>query len=130
MALTRRTPLRRGRPLRSRKPIARRTRIKPRNAKRAATRFERAYHSDAFCAWVRSLGCSIGGCGSHQIEVAHAVSRGAGGIWKETLPLCARHHFIQHVMGVRSFEQAHGIVLVDVAAAVHLRWRAFARGAD
>lgn len=128
-----RTPLVRRTALKARKPLARsgppkrKTRIAPVNPNRAAARLERDFGSEAFRAWVRGLGCSVPSCGSADVELAHARSRGAGGDWTMIAPLCHAHHQLAHTIGQRTFEARFGFELLDVAAAVHLRWMAFTR---
>lgn len=107
------------------KPLIRKTRMKPVNPERKAVRHEESFGPAGFADWIRSLGCSVPACASQQIEVAHARSRGAGGDWTETLPLCSNHHRLSHNRGVQTFETRFGFRLLDVAGAVHLRWKAF-----
>lgn len=108
---------------RERKP---RKRIRPVNRERLSRRREVQYGPAGFLDWLHSLGCSVPSCGAADIEAAHATSRGAGGTWEDLLPLCTRHHRMQHDKGVKSFERYVGFSLEDVAASVHQRWRAFA----
>lgn len=125
----RRTPLKARSGLSRTGPIQRKARLNPRNAERAAKRLERDFGTEAFRSWVRGLGCSVPSCGSTDVELAHARSRGAGGDWTMIAPLCHTHHALAHTIGQRTFEQRFGFELLDVAAAVHLRWMQFTRSA-
>ena len=119
--LIRRTPM-----PRATKPM-KRTRLAPVNRKRKARRFEAAYHSPGFIAWVHSLACAVPGCARTDIHAAHVVSRARGGTWQDVAPLCGSHHDDQHRLGVGLFNQKYGIDLAGIAAAVALRWKAFIR---
>jgi hypothetical protein len=76
--------------------------------------------SHAHCSWVRSHHCSVPGCQSMPIEVAH-VRRGtkAGTGMKPsdafTLSLCREHHSEQHRIGEQSFEARHGFSMLTKA---------------
>src|SRR5690606_16250619 len=98
------------------------SRLPRENRKRKAKRREEAFGPAGFVEWVHSLGCSVPECQGGPIEVAHARSRGAGGNWTDTLPLCKRHHDMQHKQGIRTFERHVGFDLAAVAALVHDRW--------
>ena len=120
------TPLVRRTPLpRATKPM-KRTRIKRVNPARKARRFEAAYHSPAFIAWVHSLACAVPGCQRTDIHASHVVSRARGGTWQDVAPLCSAHHRAQEGR-TRQFNEEHGIDLEGIAAAVALRWKAFIR---
>jgi hypothetical protein len=103
--LTRRTPLRR-----SRTPM-KRSRPNPINRKRRAKLREEQFgeHAD----FIRSLGCCV--CGSKPTEAAHVKSRGAGGTWRDTVPMCRGCHSRQHAIGIESFEQKSGVDLRALA---------------
>lgn len=69
-----------------------------RKARRKRERFAKQFHSDAFVRFVHSRPCAITGLlsGNFQttIQCAHVgKSRGAGGTWKDVIPLGrAAHH--------------------------------------
>jgi hypothetical protein len=115
----------RSRPLANTRPPERRTPMRKSNPKRKLERFARAYGSPGRVAWVRSLACVGDGC-REPSEAAHLRSRGAGGTADDLFPACRSHHSEQHRIGMREFQARHGIDLSGVAAAVALRWRAFA----
>lgn len=82
-------------------PIARRTRLKPRNAKRLKRVHAKAFAKQA--ALCRTLPCWCG-CGAPPPSVAaHVKSRGAGGDDSHCLPLNWRCHQKQHSEGIVSF---------------------------
>lgn len=70
-------------------------------------------------AWLRTLPCSVPGCGCDVIE-AHHVRRGAGVGLKPSdrncAPLCVEHHAEGHVIGWRTFEIRHELNLAAIAA--------------
>jgi hypothetical protein len=113
-------------PLKASKPIRRTAHLRRVNPERVAKRLERDFGTEAFRAWLRGLGCSVPSCGSSDIEIAHARSRGSGGDWTMVIPLCNGHHRLAHTIGQRTFERRFGFEMLDVAAAVHLRWLAWA----
>ncbi len=85
-------------PLRSSGPPERRTRVKPRNAKRKASEFARCYGSKERVAWIRSLPCII--CelrSTPQVgpsDNAHVTGDGMGrkADARFIVPLCRMHH--------------------------------------
>jgi hypothetical protein len=70
--------------------------------------------------------CTCGGFtdlgGRPVTEVAHVRSRGAGGGDDQVVPLCGRHHGEQHRIGIRSFENRHGLDLAQVARQMRRRY--------
>jgi len=61
---------------------------------------------------VKMTPCLI--CRQLPSENAHLVSRGAGGTYKDIIPLCHKHHSQLDIKGRTSFEAIHNINL-DVA---------------
>jgi hypothetical protein len=49
----------------------------------------------------------------------HVPTRGAGGVDKDTVPLCREHHREWHDIGEKSFDAKHGVNLRAVAKAIH-----------
>jgi hypothetical protein len=102
---------------------------RPRNPRRHATNWARAFGSTARVEWVKTLTCLVahtGTCGG-LIENAHV---GTGGMGRKAdasavVPLCHWHHYVLHRNGVRSFERYFGVRLVEAAAAVQRAWRAY-----
>lgn len=41
---------------------------------------------------IRTLPCSVPTCWKSPVHAAHVKSRGAGGTWKDLVPLCMYHH--------------------------------------
>lgn len=83
--------------------------------------------SPAHMIWVRSLPCSVLGCGSHgECDPAH-VRRGTDGgtslkpsdCW--VLPLCHPHHVEQHQVGEQSFARKYRLDMKAEAAKVWAR---------
>jgi hypothetical protein len=116
MPLHRKTPLRRG------------GRIRPK--KRTASEFARIYGSRKRAAWVRSLLCTVDGCGDpRESENAHVANGGTGRKADHTLivPLCPWHHRQLHSMGIESFQEAYHMDrdgLEAEAKLVEARWQA------
>jgi len=100
-----------------RTPLNRKTPIKKANAKRKRTRFARAYASGDNVARIQAMPCVV--CGRAPSEAAHVRSRGAGGTWRDIVPLCRDHHRIQHAMGIRSFEERFDVDLAAIAATIN-----------
>lgn len=96
-----------------RTPLNRRTPLKKANRKRQRARFERAYGSPANVERIRNTPCVI--CGRTPSEAAHVRSRGAGGTWRDIVPLCSEHHREQHQVGIATFERRHKIDLAALA---------------
>jgi hypothetical protein len=94
-----------------------RSQIRKVNPKRKRARFEAAYGSQANVERIRALPCVI--CGRTPSEAAHVRSRGAGGTWRDIVPLCTTHHRMQHDMGIRSFERHYGVDLAELAADIN-----------
>ena len=69
--------------------------------------------------WIRTQQCVVANCQRHS-EAAHAVSRGAGGMWIHLVPLCHAHHMEQHRRGTLLFEQAYSVDLHRAAARLAL----------
>lgn len=80
--------------------------------------------------FVRSLPCVV--CGGNDVDLAHVsyadlrfakFGRGKGqkeeSIW--TLPLCRRHHDLQHMVGEQAFWKGIGIDAARVAGALFIR---------
>ena len=83
-----------------RTPLKRGTRLKPRNAKRRASEFERCYRSKAYLRHIHAMPCYA--CGKHgETDAAHGETGGMGykAGWETLLPLCRRCHTKQHQSG-------------------------------
>lgn len=125
-------PLHRTAPLKASKPLApgappkRKTQMKPINRARRAVRFERAYHSPAYVAFIRSLSCAVATC-DHPAECMHVRSRAAGGRWDEIAGVCHLHHMEAHAIGLQTWQHRFGMDLANIAHATALRWLAFAK---
>jgi hypothetical protein len=71
-----------------------------------------------FLQWLRGRACAavnFGAC-EGKIEAAHTYGSGDKGIGTKNsdtfaIPLCSRHHKIQHDRGWRTFEDGHGFGL-------------------
>lgn len=101
------------------KPLKQKTRMKQRNAKRKGHMFPKNV-DEPYRAWIRSLPCFVWtGCVGRKwgwTEAAHVKTRGSGGTDRNNLvPLCHAHHAEQHAVGIRQFEQRHGLSLRTVA---------------
>ena len=94
--------------------------IKKVNAKRKASAWLLAYGSKARCSWMKGLGCLV--CHAGPVEIAHVRSRGAGGGFADTVPLCRTHHVCQHSVGVVTFERLHRANLRLAAAQYESLW--------
>lgn len=97
--------------------------MNPLNKERRATLRDKQYGSEAFQAWCHRQVCQIPGCVHRDVEMSHAKSRAAGGMWTDVAILCGNHHHESHQLGVLSFEAKYGLSLHDLAAAVQRAWR-------
>lgn len=106
--------LKRERPMKQSKPARRKK------------EFARCYGSAERIAFVKARGCVVRILCQGPIDVAHVGNGGAGrkANASSTVGLCRRHHEQSHAIGVRSFEQAHGLDLAALAAETHQRWLA------
>lgn len=96
------------------------TPIKRVNRKRRQKRWLEQYHSPAFVRWIWAHACVA--CGHYPSTCAHVTSRGAGGTWRDIVPLCVRCHGEQHVIGIESFERRHAIDLQAEARRINAEW--------
>ena len=110
-----------------RTPLRARQRPPAVNRERRSKLSLKQYGEDAFILWLHRLECAIPGCHGRDVEQAHAKSRGAGGTWRDSLPMCRAHHRRQHAVGLLTFEQEVGIDLRTLAAETIRAWEA--RGA-
>lgn len=95
-----------------------------RKRERRKKAFAKQFHSAAFVAWIHEQPCVVEDCFSDDIQIAHVRSRGAGGTYKDVVPMCVVHHGDQHAHGIRTFQAVHKINLMARAAKT---WAAFAR---
>ncbi len=122
-----RTPLRRSSELAKGPSPKRRTRLKARNAKRDGHRFPKGVDLP-YRAWIRSLPCLIAvRIPTHVcdgvVECCHVKSRGAGGGDRgNCYPACTMMHDIQHVWGIRTFQENLGVNLREVAIEYDARY--------
>jgi hypothetical protein len=96
------------------KPLARKGRVKPRNAKRKAEQFARNFGDEADA--VRAMPCLCRGRGpvvrcAGPVAAAHVKSRGASGGRFDLVPMCKAHHDEQHAVGVETFAASYGLDL-------------------
>ena len=106
-------------------PIKRETPLAKVNQKRKAAAFERAYESPARVKWVNMQPCVV--CGGWPCEAAHVTSKAAGGTADDLVALCARHHRLQHDMGIETFQAEYRVDLEGAAEALAIKWRATQR---
>lgn len=100
--------------------MKRRTPIRRENPERAAVLRAEAFGAQAELC--RRSPCAIPSCGrSPPSDPAHHPSRGAGGLDRDTFPLCRAHHEEQHRVGVVTFARRHRVVLEELVAAMRAR---------
>jgi hypothetical protein len=111
-------------------PIARKTRIRPVNAKRRKKTFARTYESSERVLFVKQMCCIVGRIQDYpkcwgDIENAHSRGGGAGRKADAALcvPLCHHHHLQLHAMGPRLFQLGYGVNLEEAAKAVEMAWQ-------
>src|SRR5688572_21418953 len=65
--------------------------IKRRNKKRRQEQYEKAFGDHA--EYIRACRCIVPGCTwTGPCDPHHVKSRGAGGTWRDLVPLCRQHH--------------------------------------
>lgn len=113
---------------RPRAKLARHTRLAPvtKDKVKRATRFERAFLSVEFVAFIHSQPCAAPGCYRTDVQCAHVGKpRSRGGRWYEIAPLCAAHHQEQEKR-TKQFDAKYRTDLESIAAGLALRWKAIA----
>ena len=86
--------------------------------------FKEQFFSKARVRWVKGLSCSVPGCYSNPCDNAHIRSRGAGGTYRDIIPLCRYHHVEQHTAGIKTFAFKYGLDLKELAKATASAWEA------
>lgn len=107
-----RVPLRRRTPLRARSFLRRFTALRPWNRARRKRLYASQFgaHADR----IRAMPCAI--CGKPgPSDPAHVRSRGAGGTWRDLVPLCRADHAELHEIGRHSFERLYNVNLAALA---------------
>lgn len=104
--------------------IKRKARPRPRNPKRKAREFARAYGSPERVAWIRAMSCLV--CRDTPSENAHVTSGGMGrkADADTIVPLCARCHGELHRNGAKTFQDCYGINLAERARLIAEMWNA------
>lgn len=69
--------------------------------------------SKQYIEYIRSLPCTV--CLDPFVDAAHVQTRGSGGTDFAVVPLCRKHHTEQHTIGIRTFEEKHGVNLWEKA---------------
>lgn len=128
--------------LKRKTPLRRTGRLKRENTERAAKRRAEAFGPQAeLCRHAMCVACMAsfrgdvtgslarfarswrkygGGFDSLPVNDPHHVpTRGAGGVDKDTVPLCREHHREWHDIGEKSFDAKYGVHLRGVAKAIH-----------
>ncbi len=99
---------------------------------RKRERFKRQFHSDEYAEFVGTLPCLS--CGRHATErrpnvMHHDPTRGAGGTWKDTSPLCNDCHTMgrgaRHTVGVKTFWDRVGMTYQEANERTQRAWEAF-----
>lgn len=94
---------------------------KKRNRKRATARHAAAYGEKA--EWLRLLACVVHRNCAGPVEAHHVKTRGAGGMSKDIVSLCQRHHREFHDVGRLTFVERHGVDLYEEARHLEVIWR-------
>jgi hypothetical protein len=96
-------------PLKTTKPMAKS------NAKRKKARFLKAFGSRERVLAIKAMPCLV--CGALPSDNAHIKSRGAGGSFRDVVPLCRNHHQ-EHHAGPKALEAKYGLNLREAADAL------------
>ena len=106
--------------MKRKKPLSRRgPLINKINDARKSKRFKRYYHSEAYVLAVKATPCSV--CGIRPSHAHHLRSKGAGGTFKDLVPLCEKHHYEFHSTGTRTFQSKYDIDLTEHAEVLYTR---------
>jgi hypothetical protein len=100
--------------------------VKPRNPKRQAKEWARAYGSEARHAFVKSLPCVV--CGRGPCDNAHTSGDGGASYKasaKYVIPLCRPHHREQHDVGAGTFAIKYSLDLRALADETERAWRSY-----
>lgn len=116
-------------------PIRRKTKGKPKNAKRSKANLARAHGPVERREWTKLQPCLVPDCGRSPCDAAHLISGGTGrkseAAW--TVPFCSsnvatgyRGHHDEYDGGKRSFMAKYfpGIERAELAVAVEKLWQA------
>lgn len=111
-------------PMQARRGV-KRVAIRPRNHKRRNRLWEVQFGSAEFVAWMKAQPCAV--CGERgPCHVSHsAKSRGAGGRWTDTIPLCVTCHAAEHHAGNVTFWKSVGLDPAILAHEYQARWLSF-----
>lgn len=103
------------------KALGRKTplRVKGPETKRRA-RFKRSFHSKARVLWIQMRPSVVSG--RMPCENAHVRSRGAGGTYRDIVPLTRDEHRELHTIGRDSFEAKYDVDLETEAAITQHAW--------
>lgn len=115
--------------------ITKKTRVKARNPKRAASAFAFAYHSRERKAFVRSLGCVyctmiaplFGTLSAGTSDNAHTGKKPGKGLkshYTSIVPLCRSHHRMYDERVKRLGDADVRAAIESLASQVEARWRA------
>lgn len=121
-----RTPMKPGKPPSRKSRLTRKTRVKPKNAKRAAKRKAEAFGPQAELC--RTLPCCVCGLEPYGDRYTHphheGHSRGAGGKDEECIPLCWACHQLRHSKGYGTFWKRIAKLGTEYPGVVQSRLRA------
>ena len=110
--------------------LKRKTPLRKVNKKRKAERFRKTFGPAGYADFVRSLPCIACGMRGGRIAVHHDPTRGAGGRWVDTSPLCKSTdygegcHERRHRLGVETFWREVGMTFGDAARLTQSKWLA------
>lgn len=103
-------------PLARKKALARHKRMSPVNRKRKAALWATQYGSLARVIAVKALPSVVSG--RTPCVNAHVRSRGAGGTYRDIVPLTDAEHRELHAIGIASFQAKYNVSLTAEAARV------------
>lgn len=108
--MKRRKPLKPGPPPKRKRELQRK-RIKARRkgARRAEVKFAKQFGSVWYVSRVCAMPCLV--CGQLPSDPHHVRTVGAGGTWRDLVPLCRRHHTECHTVGVQTFTDRYDVDL-------------------
>jgi hypothetical protein len=96
-----------------------------RRRERADRRFEKQFHSAEFVGWTREQRCVVSGRVASvwdPVVCAHVRGRGAGGTWRDIVPMLDSLHRELHQSGQKTFGKKYGVDLESLAMDHAGRW--------
>lgn len=87
-------------------------------AMRQSKRFRKHYYSEAYVLAIKAMHCLS--CRKRPCHAHHVKTKGAGGTYRDLVPLCPKHHMELHNSGRKTFAAGHSVNLTEQAERIYL----------